>query len=75
MASPEFDKNEDYGDELTIRAKWSIDGATTLGEAADMLRKFALWLECTAAEGWELVDPIQEDYGFCHKTPKGKAYT
>ena len=62
-----FDQDEDYGDELVVRAKWSIDGAQTLNEAAVMLRAYALWLERTAAEGWELTQAIEDDIGVCRK--------
>jgi hypothetical protein len=54
---------EEHGD-ITIRAKWSMDGATTLREAANKLRRKADWLEDLASAGFELNAPIQDDYGF-----------
>ena len=50
--------------ERTIRAKWVIDEAKTLGEAAARVRQFADNLEAMEAEGWQLVDIIYDDYGF-----------
>lgn len=58
---------EDEEDELLeeiIRAKWSMDGATTLTEAASQLRSYAEALERLAADGWELTRPVEDDYGF-----------
>ena len=54
---------EEHGD-ICIRAKWTMDGATTLREAASKLRQEADWLEDLANAGFELNAPIQDDYGF-----------
>jgi hypothetical protein len=48
---------------LTIRGKWSMDGATTLTEAAEKLRDYAHELEHLRASGLELAEPIADDYG------------
>lgn len=47
-----------------VRAKWAMNGATTLGEAAAKLREYADHLEVMAQEGWVLNEPVQDDYGF-----------
>lgn len=47
-----------------IRAKWTIDGAKTLKGAATMSRGFADMLDELADEGYELVGPVEDDYGF-----------
>lgn len=60
----EEDKKED--DEI-IRAKWSMDGATTLLEAAEMLRESATRLEQLHAAGWKLRNPVDGDYGFIYQ--------
>lgn len=51
-----------------IRAKWSMDGAATLEEAAGKLREYADHLVVMAQEGWVLNDPIDDDYGFLHRS-------
>jgi len=62
-ADDEFDaENEDV-----IRAKWSMDGAETLSEAAMKLRAYADELERLEREGWHLMQPIEDDYGFIHR--------
>lgn len=61
----EEEKEEE--EERTIRAKWSMDGARTLAEAARMLVRFAEHLERLGAEGWELRDPIDDDWGFAYR--------
>jgi hypothetical protein len=78
MASPTmseidgWDNPDDYEDEdfdsdkeRIIRAKWTIDGAATLSEAAALSRAFANELEDLEADGWQLTQPVEDDYGFC----------
>jgi hypothetical protein len=48
----------------TIRAKWLMDGATTLEEAAQRLENEAKRLRGLQAAGWRLLDPVKDDYGF-----------
>jgi hypothetical protein len=48
---------------LTIRGKWSMDGAATLTEAAEKLRDYAHELEHMRASGLELAHRIEDDYG------------
>ena len=56
--------DEDAGFDDIIRAKWCMDGAETLGEAASMLRSFAEYLELLESQGWQLKAPVEDDYGF-----------
>jgi hypothetical protein len=51
--------------ETTIRAKWTMDGARTLAEAAQQMRTRADLLDQMAADGWELEDEVADDYGHC----------
>jgi hypothetical protein len=53
-----------------IRAKWTMDGAETLSEAAKMLRDFADHLEELERKGWQLDGPVADDYGDIRKRPK-----
>jgi len=48
---------------VTIRGKWSIEGARTLTHAARMLRDYAHELEHMRASGLELASPVEADYG------------
>jgi hypothetical protein len=41
-----------------------MDGATTLSEAATRLRKRANRLEGLESAGWQLEQPVKDDYGF-----------
>ncbi len=47
-----------------IRAKWIMDGAETLSEAADKLRSFADYLEELEKVGIQLIEKVEADYGF-----------
>jgi hypothetical protein len=51
----------DWG-HLTIRAKWTMDGATTLAEAAQRFRERAEELDQLAQAGFELDQPVCDDY-------------
>ena len=53
----------------TIRAKWTMDGATTLSEAADLLRQTADALIAMEGQGWQLLAPVNDDYGFIRRPP------
>ena len=57
--------------EISIRAKWTFDGAKTLAEAARRLRDYADDLEGLAALGFELRDEIIDDYGFIGRPDDG----
>jgi hypothetical protein len=50
-----------------LRAKWLLDGAATLADAARLLRVEADRLEALAAEGWTLEAPVADDYGFLRR--------
>lgn len=56
----------------SIRAKWLMDGATTLAEAALGLETFAAHLREIHEKGWTLAGPVQDDYGFL-VSPDGDA--
>lgn len=53
--------------EEIVRAKGVIDGAATLAEAAQKARDFADEMDRMAAEGYDLCDPVEDDYGFITK--------
>jgi hypothetical protein len=64
------DDEEEFDEPEIIRAKWTMDGATTLAGAAAMLRAFADELDRKHAEGWTLRQPVDDDYGFLNE-PEG----
>ena len=59
----EYDPDKEY----IVRAKWLMDGAKTLAEARECLKGGIEWLQGLEDEGWELVDAVSDDYGFCRK--------
>jgi hypothetical protein len=67
--APAPEPDDDWQPEI-IRAKWKIDGAATLSQAAAMLRKFADHLVKIEAEGWQLTQPVADDYGFIEQEDK-----
>jgi hypothetical protein len=58
-----FEEWRDYG-HAVIRAKWTMDGATTLAEAAARFRGRADELDELARAGFELMEPVNDDYAF-----------
>lgn len=65
----EYDDEGDWDDEneSVVRAKWSMDGAKMLTEAAEMLRAEADGLLRMEKEGWQLMGPVEDDYGFIRR--------
>ena len=47
-----------------VRAKWAMDGANTLSEAASKLEGLAQLLRSEEAAGKQLIEPIIDDYGY-----------
>ena len=62
-----IEDDDEYDGSDIIRAKWSMDGASTLTEAAHQLRLYASSLEKLESEGWQLTGPVEDDYGFIEK--------
>lgn len=71
---PDVDPDDEDEDDLDnqpdiLRAKWTMDGATTLAEAAEKIRAFAAHIGALITEGYELVEaPVRDDYAFIRKT-------
>jgi len=63
----ESDDHEEEEDDMVIRAKWQMDGATTLDEAVQKLEGFIAYLKELKAGGWELRNTIDDDWGFVYK--------
>ncbi len=63
-----LDEERECG-EITLRAKWTMDGAESLAEAAAALREYADTLEELGRRGFHLMSPIEDDYGFAHRAP------
>ena len=58
---------EELPEDDCVRAKWTIDGAKTLAEAAQKAREFADFLQGLHDEGYVLRDEVTDDYGFYYK--------
>jgi hypothetical protein len=65
--SEELDDEHEEEENICIRAKWSIDNASTIDEAVEKLNRFIEYLTSLKNEGWEFREPIQDDYGFLYK--------
>lgn len=46
-----------------IRCKWQGDGAKTLDELIEKMRSFIEYIEILKEDGWELVSPMDDDWG------------
>jgi hypothetical protein len=58
------DDEDNIDDREIIRAKWVMDGAATLPEAAEKLRARAAELDELHKQGWRLGSPVEDDYGY-----------
>lgn len=66
--NPSEELDDEHEEEnICIRAKWSIDNASTIDEAIEKLNRFIEYLTSLKNEGWEFREPIQDDYGFLYK--------
>ena len=65
----EFDFEEDFENETLIRAKWIMDGASTLDQAIAQVRGFANYLARLKTEGWVLKGPVDDGYGYLYPAP------
>jgi hypothetical protein len=61
------DEDVTFPDDEIERAKWVIDGAATLAEAAEMARAFAARLQALHDEGYVLRQPVTDDFAFYYK--------
>lgn len=50
-----------------VTAKWTINGAKILTEAANKLRAYADELQQMEKNGWQLTGTVEGDYGFIEK--------
>lgn len=59
----------DYDDEnnAIIRAKWRIDGSNNLDECIVKLQQFIQCLKNLKEAGWELKQPVDDDYGYIRR--------
>ena len=61
------DVADEEGDDV-VRARWVMDGARTLSEAARKLEAFADELRELEESGWQLVAAVEDDYGVIRQT-------
>ena len=66
-SSTEGDDEWDDANRMIIRAKWTMDSAKTVDECIERLQGFIKYLSELKEEGWELDNPVDDDYGFLRK--------
>jgi len=57
------EESDDDGSDDVVRARWVMDGARTLEQAARKLEAFAQELRELEDSGWQLTAPIENDHG------------
>jgi len=57
------EESDDDESEDVIRARWVMDGARTLSQAARKLEAFAQELRELEESGWQLTGPVENDHG------------
>jgi hypothetical protein len=57
------EESEDEESDDVIRARWVMDGARTLEQAARKLEAFAQELRELEESGWQLTSPVENDHG------------
>ena len=61
--TPDSTDEDEWENTVTIRAKWSYDGAKTIDEIIERLHEQIEHFTQMKAEGWELISEIQDDWG------------
>lgn len=51
-----------------LRGKWMFDGAKTLEEVITRLEEQIDTIKELKKDGWELIGPVEDDYGFLKQT-------
>ena len=63
------DKDKDKEEEhVVLRAKWILDDSENIDQCIDKLNAFIEYLKSIKSEGWELRDPVNDDWGFLYKS-------
>ena len=73
MTASDFEDNEDIeggdrADDLTIRAKWSLDGCNSISEIVARLESQKQYYLKLQQEGWEVVSEVSDDWGSMRQT-------
>lgn len=58
---------EDTREEILIRGKWIFENASSLDEVVTALQRQIEYIKYLQEQGWELVNPVADDYGLLHK--------
>lgn len=61
------EEEEEEEEHVIVRAKWTIDDAANLDECVEKLEAFIDYLKSLKAMGWELRQPVSDDWGFLYK--------
>jgi len=64
------DSDQEYDPPMSLRAKWCLDGANTLDDCVDKLKEFIEYIQILKDDGWELIDSINDDWGFLRQHQK-----
>lgn len=61
--------------EYTIRGKWMFDGCKTVEDIVKTLKGQVRYYEKMAKDGWQLREPVEDDYGFLTMNLKYSSFT
>ena len=61
------DKSWDSEKQMVLKAKWSLDGTSTLDEVIERSYELIEYYKQLKADGWELEGSIEDDWGFLRR--------
>lgn len=61
---------EDREEQKVVRGRWVLEGATNLDEAITKVADFLDTLQKMKSDGYELAEPVSDDYGFLEQINK-----
>lgn len=59
-----YEASEESEELEIIRAKWLYDDCASLDEIIERLKQEIEHIKQLQRDGWELVDPVSDDYGY-----------
>ena len=66
-SATESEVEDDFENSVLIRAKWSLDGSKTINDIIEKLYEQIEYFKKMKEDGYELIDEINDDYGYAKK--------
>ena len=59
-----MDEEDNNNGKIVVRGKWLFEGCSDLDEIVETLENYIIFIKGLQERGFELIDPVEDDYGF-----------